>query len=67
MSQQQIFMLLRSDRRFWSAREICRVLGVKKRSVLRSLNSLSKVEGMVVQYEDVKFGVRKLYKYEGEE
>jgi len=43
------------------------VLGVKKRSVLRSLNSLSKVEGMVVQYEDVKFGVRKLYKYEGEE
>ncbi len=67
MGQQEVLNILRSDERFWSAKEISRLLEIRERLVRRNLSSLSKMPGIIVQYEDVKFGFRKSYKYNNEE
>lgn len=66
MTQRQIFILLKKDRRYWSVEEIAMALEIRKASVIKSLNSMCRMTGMAVRYELVQYGFRKLYKYEGE-
>ena len=67
MSQEQILNILKSEIRFWSAIEIAKILGQREQLVRQGLARISKNNYVIVRVEEVKYGLRKSYKYLEEE
>lgn len=63
MGQEDVLMILMSDHRFWSTRELSAALGVHENSINHSLKALSNMTCIIVKYEPTGAGLRRLYKY----
>lgn len=64
MVQEEVLAILMSERRFWTVKQLSMALQQSERITAINLQRLARNPYIIVQYEPIKQGMRKTYKYE---